>query len=114
MSTSHQQAAQAIREKQNELAEAIVARIYESQSVVWKPFGDPGRAKSVRDEGYHLTYLSESLAAEDPALFNEYLAWAKVFFAGLKFREDMLATTIGTTHQVLDENLAPQVKQAAL
>jgi methanogenic corrinoid protein MtbC1 len=114
MPTIHQQAAQAIREKQDELAEAIVARLYESQSVVWKPFGDPGRLKSIRDEGYHLTYLSEALAAEDPALFNEYLAWAKVFFAGLKFRPDMLATTIGTTRQVLEEMLEPPVRQAVL
>jgi methylmalonyl-CoA mutase cobalamin-binding domain/chain len=114
MSIIHQQAAQAIRENQNALAESIVAHLYESQSVVWKPFGDAGRAKSVRDEGYHLTYLSEALSAEDPALFNEYLSWAKVFFAGLKFREDMLATTIGTTRQVLNETLAPQFKQAVL
>jgi len=61
--------------------------------------------KSVRDEGYHLTYLSEALAAGDPALFTEYLTWAKVFFAGLKFREDMLATTIEATREVLDETL---------
>jgi methanogenic corrinoid protein MtbC1 len=112
MSTIHQQTAQAIRQNQKELAETIVARLYERQSGVWKPYGDPGRAKSVRDEGYHLTYLSEALAAGDPALFTEYLAWAKVFYAGLKFREDMLATTIEATRQVLDEMLAPDQKLA--
>jgi len=114
MTTIYQQASESIRQKQNELAETIVARLYEHQSVVWKPFGDPGRAKSVRDEGYHLTYLSEALAAGDPALFSDYLNWAKVFFAGLKFREDMLPTTIGATRQVLEETLAPELGQAAL
>ncbi len=114
MSTIYQQAAQAIRQQKDELAETIVARLYESQSVVWKPFGDPGRAKSVRDEGYHLTYLSEALDVGDPALFNEYLAWARVFYAGLKFREDMLDTTIGATRQVLAQTLASPLAQAAL
>jgi hypothetical protein len=51
MKTTYQQAAQAIREKQDELAEIIVARQYERQSSVWKPFGDPGCAKSVRHAG---------------------------------------------------------------
>ena len=112
--TTYQQAAQAIREKQNELAEIIVARQYERQSSVWKPFGDSGRAKSVRDAGYHLTYLAESLTATDPALFSEYLAWVKVLFAGLKFPENVLPETIECTRQVLNEALAPPLKLAAL
>jgi methanogenic corrinoid protein MtbC1 len=114
MTTIQQQAAQAICQQQNELAENIVARIYEQQSITWKPFGDPGRAKSVRDEGYHLTYLSEALAAGDPALFTAYLGWAKVFFAGLKFREDMLSTTLEATRQGLEEMLPPEFRPAAL
>jgi MerR family transcriptional regulator, light-induced transcriptional regulator len=113
MSTIYQQAAQAIRQHQNQLAEIIVARQYESQSAVWKLLGDPGRVKSVRDAGYHLTYLAEALAAADPALFNEYLAWVKVLFVGLKFSEDVLPTTIKYTRQALDETLEPHLKLAA-
>lgn len=113
MTTIHQQAAQAIRQQQNELTEIIVARLYESQHAVWKPLGDPGRAKSVRDAGYHLTYLAEALTAADPALFNEYLAWVKVLFAGLKFSEAVLPTTLETTRQALDERLEPHLKLAA-
>ncbi|MGB8212430.1 MAG: cobalamin-dependent protein [Anaerolineales bacterium] len=114
MPTMQEQAAHAIRERQAELAEAIVARQYARQAEVWEPLGNPGRAKSVRDEGYHLTYLSEALAAGDTALFNEYLAWAKVLFAGLKFREDVLAVTLETTRQVLEEKLPAESRQAAL
>lgn len=113
MSIIHQQAAQAIREKLNELAEVIVVRQYASQQVVWKPFGDLGRAKSVRDVGYHLTYLAEALNAADPALFSDYLAWVKVLFAGLKFSEDVLPTIIAYIRQALDEMLEPHLKLAA-
>ena len=112
MSTIYQQAAKVIREKQNELAEGIVARQYESQHAIWKPLGDPGRAKSVRDAGYHLTYLAESLTAADPALFSEYLAWVKVLFAGLKFSENVLPTTLEFTRMALDETLSPDLKTA--
>jgi methylmalonyl-CoA mutase cobalamin-binding domain/chain len=113
MPTIHQQAAQSIRQQQNELAEIIVARQYAGQQSVWKPYGDPGHAKSVRDAGYHLTYLAEALTAADVALFSEYLAWVKVLFAGLKFSEDVLPTTIAYTRQALDETLEPHLKLAA-
>jgi methanogenic corrinoid protein MtbC1 len=113
MSTIYQQAAQAIRQNQNQLAETIVARQYESQSAVWKPFGDPGRAKSVRDAGYHLTYLAEALVAAEPDLFSEYLIWVKVLFAGLKFSKDVLPTTLEFTRQALDEILEPHLKLSA-
>jgi MerR family transcriptional regulator, light-induced transcriptional regulator len=114
MVTIHQLAAQAIRQNQEELAESIVARQYALQPEVWERFGAAGLAKSVRDQGYHLTYLSEALTAGEPALFNEYLAWARVFFAGLKFREDVLQVTLETTRQVLEEMLPRESKPAAL
>ena len=59
-------ASDAIQSQHTALAEAIVARQYRLQSQFWKPFGDAGRAKSVRDAGYHLTYLGEALAAAAP------------------------------------------------
>jgi len=114
MPTIHQQAAQAIRQKQNELAELIVTRQYEGQPSVWMSFGNDGRVKSVRDTGYHLTYLAEALTAEAPVLFSEYLAWVKVLFAGLKFSEDILPTTLEYMRQALDETLEPHLKLAAL
>jgi len=58
--------------------------------------------------------LIEALAAGDPVLFNEYLAWVKVLFAGLAFHEDILPATLEYTRQVLDEMLPPECKQAAL
>ena len=65
-----------------------------------------GRAKSVRDAGYHLAYLAEALAAEDRSLFAEYTAWVLVLFAGLDFPEDVLVTTLACTRDVLRSSLA--------
>ncbi len=106
--------AQAIRRQHAALAEAIVERQYAQQPEIWRPFGDPGRAKSVRDAGYHLTYLAEALDARQPALFVEYLAWVKVLFAGLRFGADILPTTVECTAAVLAERLPPDLSAAAL
>ncbi|HOT93305.1 MAG TPA: cobalamin-dependent protein [Anaerolineae bacterium] len=105
--------AQAIRQQQSALAEAIVARQYEQQPEVWRPFGDPGRAKSVRDAGYHLTYLAEALDAQNPALFVEYLAWCKVLFAGLRFGAGILPTTVECTAAVLSAQLPADLAAVA-
>ncbi len=42
----------------------------------------------IEDTRYHLSYLAESIAANEPVLFNEYLAWAKTFFANLPVTDE--------------------------
>jgi methylmalonyl-CoA mutase cobalamin-binding domain/chain len=98
----------------NILAGRIVELQYARQPQVWKPFGHPGRAKSIRDAGYHLAYLSEALEADSPELFIEYLAWVKVLFAGLKFPESALPATLDCTRQALVEELSPEAAGPAL
>jgi len=103
-----------LRQRQTSLAARIVDLQYARQPEVWKPYGSPGREKSVRDAGYHLTYLAEALEADDPALFSEYLAWVKALFAGLKFPADVLPTTLECTRQALSEALPPGERESAL
>jgi methylmalonyl-CoA mutase cobalamin-binding domain/chain len=107
MAEHHQKAGQAIDVQREELAEAIVARQYELQPEFWKPYGHSGREKSVRDAGYHLTYLSEALATANPALFTHYAAWVKVLFAGLEFPDEVLVVTLKCTLDALQETLPP-------
>lgn len=108
------QQASVLRQRHKALAERIVDLQYERQPDTWKPYGHPGREKSVRDVGYHLTYLMEAIEAKDAALFNEYLAWAKILFAGLNFPESILPITLALTRQVLDEALPGAERKTAL
>ncbi len=103
-----------IREHADVLAEAVVARQYERQPEIWRPYGDPGRAKSVRDARYHLEYLAEALDAGDPTLFTAYLAWVKVLFANLRFPETVLPVTLECIYQVLAEQLPETTRAPAL
>ncbi len=103
-----------LRQQQIALAERVVELQYARQPEIWKPYGSPGREKSVRDAGYHLTYLAEAVEADDPALFGEYLAWVKALFAGLNFRDDVLPVTLECTRQALSELLPPEEAAPAL
>src|SRR5512145_274442 len=105
---------QSFRQQMGELAELIVTKQSALQPEGWKAYGHPGREKSVRDVGYHLSYLAEALEAGDPALFSEYLAWVKVLFAGLKFPEHILPETLECTRHVLAEKLSGEVRTRAL
>lgn len=100
-------AATSIRKQMSDLAKAVVAKIYGEHPSDWTPFGATGREKSVRDVGYHLTYLAEALEASDLTLFTEYVAWVKVLFAGLDLPEDSLLTTLRSMKDVLQTTLSP-------
>lgn len=108
MSERHHKAIQAIADQRDALSQAIVARQYELRPDLWKPYGGSGREKSACDAGYHLTYLSEALAASSPSLSSDYVAWAKVLVAGLQFPEDVLVTILECTRDELRDELDPE------
>ncbi len=112
MSENTQQASAIILAQRDVLAEVIVTRQYQL-SHFWEQFGEAGRAKSVRDAGYHLTYLSEALAASDPTLFVEYVTWAKALFAGLKFPDDTLTQSLECMRAVFQTALPENVRAVA-
>jgi methylmalonyl-CoA mutase cobalamin-binding domain/chain len=113
MSERHRKAGQAIAAQRDVLSEEIIARQYGLQPELWKPYGRIGREKSVRDAGYHLTYLSEALATANPALFTDYVAWVNVLFAGLQFPDEVLVTTLDCTRDALQEVLSADLSGVA-
>lgn len=109
----NRKASQAIRNQRRMLSEAVVTRQYELQPEIWQPYGNIGWEKSVRDVEYHLSYLSEAMAASAPSLFADYVAWLKVLFAGLNFPDQVLATTLQCIRDALQEMLPEELKAIA-
>ncbi len=107
-------AGQAIDVRHGELAEAIVALQYERQPALWRPYGDAGRGKSVRDMVWHLSYLSQSLTASDPLLFENYCTWVKTLFAGLGFGDKAWMATLECTRDVIGQELGAEEAQVAV
>ena len=72
---------QAIESQRRALAEAVVARQYQLQPGLRQRYGEGGQAKCVQDTEYHLAYLAAAVTYSSPALFNDYIAWAKAVLA---------------------------------
>ena len=96
-----------IYEQLDKLSQISVDRQYALQPELWKPYGQTGYKKSIRDAGYHFSYLAESLAVDDSSLFLDYVAWLKVLFAGLNFPPQALITALDCTNLALQEALQP-------
>jgi len=96
------------------LAEQVVNDLYGNQGERWSKFGEAKRAKSIRDVAYHMNYLAEALASDEPKLFYEYLAWCKVLFAGLNFSPDALPDTLAAIRHVLEQSLPAEMHAEVL
>jgi methanogenic corrinoid protein MtbC1 len=95
----------AILAHSQEIAEKVTARQCALQSELWKPYGKVAIEKGIQDNNYHLLYLTEALAAANPILFADYLAWAKALFAGLKLPPGALETNIAILLEELKTTL---------
>ena len=101
------QASQMISNHLTELSQIAVSKQYEHQSEFWKHYDPEGYSKSIRDAGYHFSYLAEALAVNDNTLFIDYVAWAKVLFTGLKFPANILPTTLHFMKQAIENTIQP-------
>jgi methanogenic corrinoid protein MtbC1 len=103
------QAGEQITARRAALIEPIVARHYERSPDLADRYGSAGREYCRKDTEYHLTYLAEALAAATPALFAEYIAWAKVMLAGRRIPSEDLATHLECVREVLQAALPPEL-----
>jgi len=113
MERPQNEAARAIQVRRADLAEAVTARHYERNPDLVTRWGEAGREKCVQDAAYHLSYLSEALAAGSPALFVDYVAWAKVVLSGRGIPEADLAANLEVLREVLHRELPPRLGEAA-
>jgi MerR family transcriptional regulator, light-induced transcriptional regulator len=76
------------------LAEEITRRHFQLKPELATRYGEKGREKCLEDARYHLSHLSEAIAASRPKLFADYVAWAKVLLAGYGITETDLADNL--------------------
>jgi methanogenic corrinoid protein MtbC1 len=66
-----------------------------------------------RDTGYHVDFLVQALAADEPELFYDYVAWAAVLFAGLGLPESWLTESLEFTAQAARGVMSAEQADAA-
>lgn len=91
------------------LAEAVTARQYEAQPELAARYGEQGRAKCLQDANYHLSYLADSVSASSPALFSDYIAWAKVMLSARGVPATDLSRNISIMREVVREKLPSEL-----
>ncbi|HVG22243.1 MAG TPA: cobalamin-dependent protein [Blastocatellia bacterium] len=105
--------AQAVDAGRSRLSDAIVARQYQLMPELASKYGDAGREKCLQDAHYHLSYLAESIAAALPAMFSDYVAWAKVMLAGRGIPASDLALNLECIRHALEEALPQEMSAIA-
>jgi MerR family transcriptional regulator, light-induced transcriptional regulator len=94
-----------IESTRQDMAEAVVDRQYLLNPELESRFGAKGRQKCVADTCRHLAYLAQAIASSRPALFRDYVAWAKVLLAGHGVPADDFAYNLYATTLVLKDRL---------
>lgn len=72
---------------------------------LFRSYTDYQRSQMLEDFRYHVRYLRESLAVDDPAIFLDYVSWAQVVLASYYLPEDTLATSLVAFNEVVLKEL---------
>ena len=96
-----------------ELAEIITVKHFALKPELEARYGAIGRAKCRQDAAYHLSYLSEALQNSEPALFSDYVLWAKTMLAERGIPEKDLADNLRVIRESLAEVLPKDFRSVA-
>ncbi len=99
--STHQRLGEVLRAQQAALAEQLVERQFAAQPELSQRYGAAGRAKCLQDANYHLAYLADAMNAGTPALFANYVAWAKIMLAARGIPAEDLARHLEFTRAVV-------------
>ena len=108
MNAESRRCGEALRGQGAVLAEAVVARHFAADATLDRRYGPGGREKCLEDARFHLSFLSQAVEMDRPALFCEYVAWAKVVLASRGVDPDDLRDHLKLLQSVLHELSEPQ------
>jgi len=96
-----------------ELAEIITEKHFAQKPELDARYGAAGRVKCRQDAVFHLSYLSEALHTNEPALFSDYVLWAKTMLEGRGIPERDLIDNLRVLRESLAEVLPRDFRQIA-
>ncbi len=103
---SHPNISQVLDDRKDQLALAITDAYYNKHPELDKRYGKPVRDYVLQDNKYHLTYLSEAVAAGHPSFFANYIGWAKVLLNGMNIPTEDLVSNLKIVEAVLEQELS--------
>lgn len=109
LSAGHQ-----LRDQAGALADAVVACEYSRNPRLIARYGPAGRGKSRQDAAYHFAFLSDAVDVGSQAVFDDYIAWAKVLLLHLGALAEDLDEHLGCMADVVRERMPPPVAAPAV
>lgn len=82
------QTAQRIKSLNTAIPMKLLEKQFELQPEMKRKYGERQIRLHLEDTAYHMQYLAESISADEQILFDEYLGWAKTFFANLPVTDE--------------------------
>ncbi len=106
-------ASEAIVEARQRIAESVVALEFARHPALTERYGPQARGKSHQDATYHIMFLAQALALENPAAFSEYVAWAKVVLVHRGVSSDDLGEHLRCLARALPDHIPADLALAA-
>lgn len=98
-----------LRAKRSFIIDTVVEREFARHPELVERYGAAGRDKAIQDAHFHLSFLAEALALNDPTLFVDYTAWAKVVLVKRDVRAEDLAFHLQCLAEVIEEFLPTEL-----
>lgn len=108
-----QRAGTAVDEARGAIAARLVDKEFQAHPELLQRYGAKGRAKSLDDAGYHLRYLAEALASENPQFFVDYVGWAKIMLAKHGVRAEDFLFHLQCMQEAVSESVASDLASEA-
>lgn len=103
-----------ITERRDRITEDVVSADYARRPELLARYGEEGRAFYARDNNYHLAFLAEAVANGEPALFVDYVAWARSMLAAHGVLVEDLVENLKLLKSALERHLPGNAVEAAV
>ena len=96
------------------LADSITEAHFQQRPELEQRYGPKGRVRCREDNEHHLGYLAQAVSAEQPALFENYIVWARVLLDNLHVPASDLAHNLELLHTTIEQAAPAEHRQACL
>lgn len=103
------QTAQKIKSLNKEIPMKLLEKQFELQPDMRRKYGQRQIQLHIEDTNYHLQYLAESISANEQVLFDEYLGWAKTFFANLPVTDEEIIMNLKLLRDEIQNELPQEM-----
>lgn len=94
-----------IKELKDTLPMLLLERQLKIQPELQKRYDEHHRKHYLEDVRFHLSYLSESIAAKEPLLFDSYTSWMKTYFSNIPVSDEDIIINLELLRDILSEKL---------